>query len=106
MKILVEYFKEFQKLFDWYFQLTQIKRTHLNYWILIVFLVYLSYRNDVQHRENYTDLFVRIDAVNIARAKDQKEYAKSLQIYFDKVTDLLEKFLQQKEEIKQIKKKQ
>lgn len=106
MKVLVEYLKEFQSLFDWYFQLTQIKRTHLNYWIVIAFFIYLAYKNDAQHRENYTALFVRIDAVNTARAKDQKEYAKSLQIYFDKVTSLLEKSLQQKEEIEQIKEKQ
>jgi hypothetical protein len=106
MKILVEYFKEIEKLFDWYFHLTQIKRIQLNYIIVLICLATLTYKNDEQHRKNYSILSARIDTITNARAKEQREYAKSLQLYFEKVTSLLEKSLKQKEELQQIKEKQ
>lgn len=105
MKVLIEYLKEFQKLFDWYFQLTQIKRTQLNNWIVIAFLLYLTYKNDEQHRINYKVLSDRIDTINNARAKEQGEYVKGLEFFTKKYSDLFEKLLSQKQEIQQIKEK-
>lgn len=106
MKILVEYFKEIEKLFDWYFHLTQIKRIQFNYIAILISLATLAYKNDEQHRKNYSAMCARVDIISNARAQEQKEYAESLQIYFEKVTSLLEKSLRQKEELKQIKEQQ
>lgn len=106
MKILVEYFKEIEKLFDWYFHLTQIKRIQLNYIIVLVTLAYLAYKNDEQHRENYTTLSHRIDSVNNARTKEQREYIENLRYYTEKFSDLSKDFLQQRERVQQIKEKQ
>lgn len=105
MKILVEYFKEIEKLFDWYFHLAPIKRIQLNFIIILVCLAYLTYKNDEQHRENYRILSVRTDSISNARSKEQKEYTKSIQLYTEKYYELWEKLLKQKEEVQQIKEK-
>jgi hypothetical protein len=106
MKILVGYFKDVEKLFDWYFHLAPIKRIQLNYIIILVSLVYLTYENDKQHRENLSTLSSRIDTINNARSREQKEYSENLKFYITKYTDLLEKSLRQKEQIEKIKDKQ
>lgn len=105
MKILVEYFKEIEKLFDWYFHLTPIKRIQLNYIVILGFLAYLAYKNDEQHKENYIMLSLRIDSVNNARAKEQREYTENLKFFTEKFSDLSKELLYQKERVQQIKEK-
>ena len=102
MKIL-DFFRELPKLFDWYFQLPQLKRIRLNNMAVLVFLIFLSYYNDKLHRENYTVLSNRNDISNDGRAKDQKEHNAKLEFYTDKFNHLLELLLQQEKERKQIK---
>ncbi|MFV8268444.1 hypothetical protein ACNQGP_00730 [Flavobacterium sp. GT2N3] len=102
MKIL-DFFRELPKLFDWYFQLSPSKRVQLNYIIVIVFIITLSYYNDKQHRENYTVLSNRNDTINNYRARDFKEHNAKLEFYTDKFNHLLELLLQQEKERKQIK---
>jgi hypothetical protein len=102
MKIL-DFFREIPKLFDWYFQLPQLKRIQLNYILLIALLFTISYYNDKQHRENYIVLSVRIDAVNNSRTKEQEKYTTKLEFYTDKFNHLLELLIQQKKEREQLK---
>jgi hypothetical protein len=102
MKIL-EFFKEIPKIVDWYFGLTQSKRMNLNYIILIIAIAAAGYWNDSKHNENYTILSNRIDAVNNLRAKEQERYTIKLESYTDKFNVLLEKLIEQKKEVEQLK---
>lgn len=101
---LLEYLKEFPRLFDWYFQLAQLKRIQLNYIVLIALIIFFAYKNDSRHRENYTALSVRFDAANAGKERDKEKYTKSLEFYTDKFNHLLEMLIQQEKEIKEIKK--
>jgi hypothetical protein len=100
---LLEYFKEIPKLFDWYFGLSQSKRMNLNYIIIIIAIVAAAYWNDSKHNENYTILSNRIDSVNDLRAKEQERYTVKLESYTDKFNALLEKLIEQKEEVEKLK---
>lgn len=97
--------KHITKLLDWYFHLAPSKKIQLNYMVVVVTILYLTYKNNEQHRENYNVLSVRIDSINNARSKEQRAYTKNLEFYTEKFSGLLEKLLVQKEEIKQIKEK-
>jgi len=105
MKILVEYFKEIEKLFDWYFHLTPIQRIQLNHIVILIFLAFLTYKNDEQHRKNNFVLRAGIDATNNARSREQKEYIENLKYFTEKYSNLYEKLLRQREEMQQIKEK-
>ncbi len=102
MKFL-DYLREFPKLFDWYFQLPQLKRIRLNNIVIIVFLIFLSYYNDKLHRENYTVLSNRNDTINNSRTKEQEKYTAKLEFYTDKFNHLLELLIQQRKEREQLK---
>jgi hypothetical protein len=102
MKFL-DYFRELPKLFDWYFQLPQLKRIQLNYIVVIVFLIFLSYYNDKLHRENYIQLSNRNDTINNSRTKEQEKYTARLEFYTDKFNNLLELLIQQRKEREQLK---
>lgn len=102
MKFL-DYFREIPKLFDWYFQLPQLKRIRLNNIAVIVFLILLSYYNDKLHRENYTVLSNRNDTINNSRTKEQEKYTAKLEFYTDKFNHLLELLIQQRKEREQLK---
>jgi hypothetical protein len=102
MKIL-DYFREIPKLFDWYFLLSQLKRTQLNYIILIASIITISYYNDKQHRENYIVLSNRNDTINNSRTKEQEKYTAKLEFYTDKFNHLLEILIQQRKEREQLK---
>lgn len=101
MKFL-DYFREIPKLFDWYFQLPQLKRIRLNNIAVIVFLILLSYYNDKLHRENYTVLSNRNDTINNSRTKEQEKYTAKLEFYTDKFNHLLELLIQQRKEREQL----
>ena len=103
MKFL-DYILQLPKLFDWYFKLPTLKRTNLNYILLLGFVVLLSYYNDQQHRDNYSVLSNRIDTTNNFRSQEQEKYTAKLEYYTDKFNHLLELLIKQREEIKQIKK--
>jgi hypothetical protein len=105
MKIPMESSKHITKLLDWYFHLTPSKKMQMNYMVVIVVILYFTYKNNEQHRENYNVLSVRIDSINNARSREQRAYTKNLEFYTEKFSSLLEKLLIQKEEIKQIKEK-
>ncbi|MDR6844499.1 hypothetical protein [Flavobacterium granuli] len=96
MKIL-DYFRELPKIFDWYFLLPQIKRIQLNYIILLATVMSIAYYNDKRHRENYTILSTRIDAINNSRTQEQEKYTTKLVYYTDKFNHLLELLIQQRE---------
>lgn len=100
----IDYLLQFTKIFDWYFNLPSLKRIQLNYITLLSGVILISYYNDQLHRKNYSDLSARIDIINNARSKEQEKYTAGLQYYTDKFNHLLELFIKQKEEIKQIKK--
>jgi hypothetical protein len=102
MKFL-DYLREFPKLFDWYFQLPQLKRIRLNNIVIIVCLIFLSYYNDKLHRENYTLLINRNDTINNSRTKEQEKYTAKLEFYTDKFNHLLELLIQQRKEREQLK---
>jgi hypothetical protein len=97
------YLLEIPKLFNWYFLLPALKRIQLNYIILIALIILISYKNDKQHRENYTVLSARNDTINNSRTKEQEKYTAKLEFYTDKFNHLLEILLQQKKEREQIK---
>lgn len=103
MKFL-DFFRELPKLFDWYFLLPGLKRIQLNYIVLIATIIFLSYYNDKQHRENYTVLSNRNDTINNSRTKEQEKYTAKLEYYTDKFNHLLELLLQQRKEREQLKK--
>ncbi|AGN89422.1 hypothetical protein LIT13_01250 [Flavobacterium psychrophilum] len=103
MKVL-DYFRYIPRLFDWYFQLPQIKRIQLNYIVLLAVVIIAAYKNDECHRENSHSLSDRIDAVNDFRAKEQERYTQKLESYSDKFNHLLELLIQQKKEVEQLNK--
>lgn len=102
MKI-TEYIDKIPKLFDWYFQLVPTKRIQLNYIVIISIILFLAYKNDSRHQENYNELSAKLDKVNNERAKDQKDYAKNLEFYVEKFNHLLEMLIHQENEINKMK---
>lgn len=100
---LLDYITQIPKLFDWYFKLSALKRIQLNYICILAAVVLLAYYNDKLHRENNAALAARIDTINDARSTEQEKYTASLRFYTDKFNALLEKLLQQNQEIKKIK---
>lgn len=100
---LLDFFKELPKIFDWYFQLTPLKRIQMNYIFILALVIALSYYNDKQHRHNYAIISGRIDATNDNRAKEQEKYTAKLEYYTDKFNHLLEILIQQKKEREQLK---
>lgn len=99
----IEFLGKIPQLFDWYFGLAPTKRMNFNYITIITVLVIAGYWNDHKHSENYTALSKRIDDSYNLRAQDQERYTVSLEKYTDKFNLLLEKLIEQKKEVIQLK---
>jgi len=96
---------EASRIFTWYFTLTAIKRIQVNYVVLLIFVITISYLNDKQHRENYMALSNRNDIINNSREKEQAKYTLKLEFYTDKFNHLLEVLIHQREARQEIKAK-
>lgn len=102
MKFL-ELFTLIPKLFDWYFNMENIRRVQLNFIVVLCLLFTYIYYTNKAYAENITILATRLDNANDSRAKEQEKYTTKLEYYTDKFSELLFKIEKQKEELKQIK---
>jgi hypothetical protein len=88
---------EISKVFDWYFHLSQMKKIQVNYSLLLMLVITISYLNDKQHKENYIILSNRNDIINNSREEEQVKYTLKLEFYTDKFNHLLEILIHQRE---------
>lgn len=102
MKFL-ELFTLIPKIFDWYFNMENLRRVQLNFIVVLCLLFTYIYYTNKAYAENITILATRLDNSNDARAKEQEKYTAKLEYYTDKFSELLFKIDKQKEELKQIK---
>jgi hypothetical protein len=101
--MIKEWLSQIPIFFKWYFSLDQLKRIQLNYIFIIAMLILTIYFNDSKHRENYSKLSDRFDSVSNNRYKEQEKYTTKLEFYTDKFNNLLEKLIEQKQKIEEIK---
>lgn len=100
--MIKEWLSQIPLFFKWYFSLQPIKRIQFNYIVIIAILISILYFNDSKHRENYTKLNDRFDTVSNNRYKEQEKYTANLRFYTDKFNNLLERLIEQKQKIEEI----
>lgn len=97
-----EWLSQIPVFFKWYFSLDQLKRIQFNYLVIIAVLIATIYLNDARHRESYSELFNRTNNIIDNRYKEQEKYTAKLEFYTDKFNKLLEKLIEQRQKIEEI----
>lgn len=100
---LLELFPALQKIFDWYFNMDNLKRIQMNYIIVLILLITYIYYSHQTYVANITILSTRIDTINNSRTQEQEKYTAKLEYYTDKFNNLLVILIEQRKELKEIK---